>query len=148
MNSAEPALTPAGVSTDDRGRVYFANEFDLRQCRRLYMVESFAAGSVRAWHAHRRERKWVLPVAGAALVCCVRIDDWQSPSPDAAVYRFTLDASHPQLLAIPAGYANGAMTLLPQTKLLYLSDATLDESLGDDVRYPARYWNPWQVEER
>ena len=52
------------------------------------------------------------------------------------------------MLEIPAGYANGAMSLLPGTRLMYLSDATLDGSLGDDFRYPARHWDPWHVEER
>ncbi len=148
MSGSEPELIAANTSTDDRGRVYFANDFDLRECRRMYIVENFATGTVRAWHAHRHERKWVIALAGAALACCVAIDDWDSPSTDARVHRFILDADHPQLLAIPAGYANGAMALLPQTKLLYFSDASLEQSNTDDIRYPARYWDPWHVAER
>jgi dTDP-4-dehydrorhamnose 3,5-epimerase-like enzyme len=112
------------------------------------MVENFSAGTVRAWHAHRRERKWVTAVAGAALACCIEIDDWESPSRDAEVHRFVLDAANPAVLEIPAGYANGAMSLSPSTKLLYLSDATLDASLDDDIRFPARHWDPWHVAER
>jgi hypothetical protein len=38
--------------------------------------------------------------------------------------------------------------LAPQTKLLYVSDASLEASLEDDIRFPARYWDPWQVAER
>ena len=144
----EPKLINANASSDDRGRVYFANEFDLRECRRMYIVENFATGTVRAWHAHRHERKWVMALTGAALACCVAIDDWDSPSTATTVHRFTLDAEHPALLAIPAGYANGAMALLSNTKLIYFSDASLEQSLGDDVRYPARYWDPWHVTER
>ena len=64
------------------------------------------------------------------------------------MHRFTLDADHPSVLEIPAGYANGAMALLPQTKLIYFSDASLAETLKDDIRYPARYWDPWHVAER
>jgi dTDP-4-dehydrorhamnose 3,5-epimerase-like enzyme len=146
--SSEPRLIPGGFATDDRGRVHFANDFDAAPCRRLYVVESFAAGMVRAWHAHRRERKWVTAVAGAAVACCVEIDDWDSPSPDAEVHRFVLDAATPAVLEIPSGYANGAMSLVPETKLLYLSDATLEASLEDDFRFPARHWDPWRVPER
>jgi hypothetical protein len=40
------------------------------------------------------------------------------------------------------------MSLSPSTKLLYLSDATLDASLDDDIRFPARHWDPWHVAER
>lgn len=146
--SATPELIRGGVASDDRGRVAFANEFDVGPCRRFYIVENFAVGTVRAWHAHRHERKWVMAVDGAALACCVEIDDWDAPSQDAEVHRFTLDASQPAILAIPAGYANGAMSLLPGTRLMYFSDATLEASLDDDVRYPARHWDPWHVVER
>jgi len=145
---SEPVLIPGGVSSDDRGRVSFANGLDLSQCRRMYFVENFAVGTVRAWHAHRRESKWVLAVSGAALACCVEIDNWESPSITAAVHRYVLDAASPSILSIPAGFANGAMSLVPQTKLLYFSSASLEDSLGDDVRFPARHWDPWQVEER
>jgi dTDP-4-dehydrorhamnose 3,5-epimerase-like enzyme len=146
--SEGPQLIKGGVSSDDRGRVYFANDFDPQGCRRLYFVENFSPGTVRAWHAHRKERKWVTVVSGAALACCVEIDDWDSPSTEAEVHRFVLDAANPAVLAIPAGYANGAMSLLPDTKLLYFSDAVLEDSLEDDVRFPARHWDPWHVAER
>ena len=146
--SDAPELMEGGVATDDRGRVLFANDFDLAECRRLYLVENVAVGTVRAWHAHRHERKWVLAVSGAALAACVRIDDWETPSKSQEIHRFVLDANRPSVLSVPPGFANGAMSLLPQTRLLYLSDAAIGASLGDDVRYPARYWDPWEVPER
>jgi hypothetical protein len=31
---------------------------------------------------------------------------------------------------------------------MFFSTSTLEESLRDDIRFPARYWDPWQVEER
>ena len=148
MTGSGPKLIKGGAAADDRGRVSFVNELDLSDCKRVYFVENFAQGTVRAWHAHRHERKWVLVVAGAALVACVKIDDWDDPSPDAEVHRYTLDASIPSSLEVPAGYANGAMSLLPGTKLMYLSDATLEQTLDDDVRFPARLWNPWGIAER
>jgi dTDP-4-dehydrorhamnose 3,5-epimerase-like enzyme len=148
VSAEKPRLIPGGCSADDRGRVYFANDFDPSQCRRFYLVENFAQGTVRAWHAHRHERKWVMPISGATLACCVEIDDWTSPSPESEVHRFVLDASQPSILSIPPGYANGAMSLTPDAKLLYLSDAILEESMEDDIRYPARHWDPWRVRER
>jgi dTDP-4-dehydrorhamnose 3,5-epimerase len=146
--SDKPELIRGGLASDDRGRLAFANDFDLSQCRRFYVVENFAPRTVRAWHAHKHERKWVMALSGAALAACVRIDDWDSPSKDAEVHRFTLDAASPAILAVPAGYANGAMSLLPGTKIVYFSDASLEGSVDDDFRYPARYWDPWQVAER
>jgi dTDP-4-dehydrorhamnose 3,5-epimerase len=143
-----PTLIKGGAAADDRGRLSFVNDLDLSACKRAYFVENFAPGTVRAWHAHRNERKWVMVVAGAALVACVKIDDWDDPSPDAEVHRYTLDAQVPSALEVPAGYANGAMSLLAGTKLMYLSDATLEQTMADDVRFPARHWDPWGIVER
>jgi dTDP-4-dehydrorhamnose 3,5-epimerase len=143
-----PILMSGGLSTDDRGEVGFVSDFDFHGVRRFYTVSNHRAGFVRAWHAHRREAKYVTAVRGAAVVGAVRIDDWESPARDLTVGRFVLAASKPAVLYIPAGYANGFMSLTPDLKLMFFSTATLEESLGDDVRYDSRYWDIWQVVER
>lgn len=147
-NTAVPTIIPAGIASDDRGRLSFANDLDLLSVRRMYIVENFAVGTVRAWHGHQHEAKWVFPIDGAALVCAVRVDDWDSPSRDSEVTRVVLDAQNPSAFAIPGGFANGAMSLTQGARLLYLSSATLEESGTDDFRYPARYWDPWNIVER
>jgi dTDP-4-dehydrorhamnose 3,5-epimerase-like enzyme len=144
----EIRLIEGGTSVDDRGEVAFLNEVDFSRVRRLYTITNHAPGSVRAWHAHRREAKFVAVVQGAAVVAAVRIDDWDRPSKDSAVERFVLSSSKPALLYIPSGFANGAMSLTADTKLIYFSTATLEESRTDDIRYDAHYWDPWQVEDR
>ena len=84
-------------------------------------------------------------VVGAAVVGAVKLDDWSSPRRDLPVQRYVLSAERPSVLYIPAGYANGFMTLTADTRLVFFSTATLEESRGDDVRFDARYWNPWDV---
>jgi dTDP-4-dehydrorhamnose 3,5-epimerase len=112
------------------------------------MVSNHIAGRVRAWHAHRREVKMIWPVEGSALVGVVPIDDWDHPSPALPVGRYVLSSTRPSLLVVPAGYANGFMSLTSGAKLLFLSTSTLEESTADDVRFDARYWDPWQVPDR
>ena len=87
-------------------------------------------------------------VQGAALIGAVAIDDWDSPSPDLPVARFVVSASTPSVLYIPAGHANGFMSLTDDTKLLFFSTATLAQSQQDDVRFPSRTWDIWEVMER
>jgi dTDP-4-dehydrorhamnose 3,5-epimerase-like enzyme len=143
-----PELIRGGLAVDDRGEVGFVNDFDFDGVKRFYTVSNHAPGFVRAWHGHKQETKYVLAVAGSALVCCVEIDDWDGPSPDLPVDRFVLSAQAPAVLRVPAGYVNGFMTLTPDAKLLFFSTSSLDDSLGDDFRFPARFWDPWHVEER
>ena len=46
------------------------------------------------------------------------------------------------------GHANGFMSLTGDCKIIVFSTSTIEESLKDDYRFDARYWNPWKVEER
>lgn len=144
----EPVLYTGDLAVDDRGHVAFVNDFDFAGVKRFYLVRNHRAGFVRAWHAHRREAKYVTVVSGAALVGAVAIDDWDSPSTKQPVTRHVLAAHKPRVLYIPAGWANGFMSLTSDAQVMFFSTSSLKDSLGDDVRYDARHWDIWSVEER
>jgi dTDP-4-dehydrorhamnose 3,5-epimerase-like enzyme len=146
--SSEPKVLVGGLGVDDRGEVGFVNEFDFAGVRRFYTVRNHRSGFVRAWHGHRREAKYVTVTAGAALVAAVRIDDWNAPSPSLVPGRWVLSAAKPSVLYIPAGYANGFMSLTDDARLMFFSTSTLEESSGDDIRFDARLWDVWDVVER
>ncbi len=148
VGSETPRLIVGSLSVDDRGQVAFVNEFDFERVRRFYTVTNHRAGFVRAWHGHRRETKYVTAVRGAVLVCCVAPDDWQNPSPALPVHRFVLSEKTPAVLRVPAGYANGFMSLTTGATAMFFSTATLQESRADDIRFDARFWDPWHVAER
>jgi dTDP-4-dehydrorhamnose 3,5-epimerase len=143
-----PTLIEGGLGVDDRGSVAFVNGFDFTGVRRFYVVANHERGFVRAWHAHRREAKYVSVISGAAVVAAVHIDDWQEPSRSAEVHRYVLSAARPAVLFIPHGYANGFMSLTADTRVAFFSTSTVEESRDDDVRYDARYWDAWTVAER
>ncbi len=144
----QPTLLDGGLATDDRGTVAFVNGFDFAGVKRFYAVTNHRQGFVRAWHAHRHESKYVYVSRGAAVVAAVPIDDWDNPSPSQPVSRYVLTATRPQVLYIPAGYANGFMSLTADAVLMFFSTSTVEDSRNDDVRYDARLWNPWEAEER
>lgn len=143
-----PYVIEGGLGVDDRGEVAFVNDFCFEGVKRFYVVSNHQAGFVRAWHAHHREAKYVMIVQGAAIVAAVAIDNWERPSKDAQIHRYVLSAQKPAVVYIPSGHANGFMSLTADTKLIFFSTSTLEESRGDDVRYDARYWDAWQVVER
>lgn len=143
-----PRLYRGALAVDDRGAVSFVNDFDFAGVKRFYAVENHAAGFVRAWHGHRHEAKYVTVVRGAMLIACVEVDDWDQPSPQLPIHRFVLSAQAPAVLYVPAGYANGNMSLTADAKAIFFSTASLEESKGDDIRFHARLWDPWTVEER
>lgn len=143
-----PRIIEGGLAVDDRGETAFVNDFRFEGVKRFYMISNHRAGFIRAWHAHRREAKYITVVNGDAIVAAVAIDNWESPSKSAQIYRYVMSAKKPAVLYIPPGYANGLMSLTADAKLVVFSTSTLTESQGDDVRFDARYWDPWQVIER
>lgn len=136
--------------TDDRGYITAINSFNptLLGVQRIYRVRNHKVGTVRAWHAHAHERKWVTALTGAAVIGIVELDDLARASQNLSIARYVLSGDQPKILMIPAGCANGAMNLTEDTELMYFSDKNLQESTKDDYRYPPRYWDCWEVIER
>lgn len=148
MNHQEPQLFKGGLAVDDRGSVSFVNDFNFADVKRFYCVENHKQGFVRAWHAHRNESKYVMVIKGSAVIGAVQIDNWENPSKNSKIHRYVLSEKNPSVLFIPAGYANGFMNLSEDSKIMYFSTSELKDSLNDDVRFEAHYWEAWQVEER
>jgi dTDP-4-dehydrorhamnose 3,5-epimerase-like enzyme len=144
----QPTLIQGRSVVDDRGAVGFVNDFSFAGIKRFYAVTNHSRGFVRAWHGHKHETKYCTAVRGSFLVCCICIDDWNQPSLDLPINRFVLSEQTPAVLHIPAGYVNGFMSLTDDSKILFFSSSTIEESLSDDIRFPARRWDPWRVEER
>ncbi len=150
-NSIEkPYLIEGGFTIDDRGQVSFVNDFDFKNVKRFYMVENFSTETIRAFHGHLKESKYVFVVSGSALVIAVKIDDVKNPNKNQEIHRFVLSSRKPAILYIPAGYANGFKSLEENTKILFFSTSSLEESKVDDYRFPYDYWGKeiWQVENR
>lgn len=147
---SEPCVIPGQVAVDDRGQLSFVQAFTFEGVRRFYVVENFSMSVIRAFHGHLQEQKYVLAVAGSALVLIVQFDDAAQLPAHANLRRYVLSARHPSILWIPAGYANGFRALEPGTKLIFFSTATLEESSKDDYRFPFDHWGAhvWDVQNR
>jgi dTDP-4-dehydrorhamnose 3,5-epimerase len=147
---AEPRLIEGGLAVDDRGSLSFANAFDFAGVKRFYKVTNHSTDVIRAWHGHVKEGKYVYVARGAAIVAAVQLDDVKAPNQRAPVQRWVLSDQKPALVFIPPGYANGFRSLVPDTHILFFSTSSLEESKGDDYRFPADHWGAqvWQVENR
>jgi dTDP-4-dehydrorhamnose 3,5-epimerase-like enzyme len=147
---SEPCVIPGGLAVDDRGQITFANGFSFESIRRFYMVENFSTATVRAFHGHFKEAKFVFVVAGSAILAAVPLDDRIHPSPSVKPYRFVLSNRLPRILYIPPGYANGFRPLEQKTKIIFFSTSALEDSAADDFRFPHDYWGSdiWKVDFR
>ena len=157
---SECKIISGGIAGDDRGFVRFVNDFDPMTAgiRRFYQVENHRAGFIRAWHGHVKEGKYVYVPRGAALIgaikmnlegmglgeCCPRAEYVLCEE----IQKFVLTGSIPKVLYIPPGYANGFKTLTDDAILMFFSTSTLEESKGDDIRFPYRLDNFWTEDYR
>jgi dTDP-4-dehydrorhamnose 3,5-epimerase len=148
MDKSKVELINGGLAVDDRGTVSFVNGFNFEGIKRFYIVENHKQNFVRAWHAHKKEAKYVQVIKGSALICAVKIDDFSNPNLNIEVERFVLSEKSPSVLYIPEGFANGFMSLTDDAKLIFYSTSSLEESKDDDFRYDSNYWNPWTIVER
>lgn len=143
----KPVLIKGGIAIDDRGALRFVNDFDFAGVKRFYMVENHAVGFVRAWHGHAHEAKFVYVVTGAALVAAVRLEDARPDMPVEACFRTVVSDAAPAIVRIPGGYYNGFKTLTPGCRVMFFSDASLEQSKGDDLRLPFEAINQkiWEI---
>lgn len=132
-------IVTGNLAVDERGTVKFVNDFDFKNVRRFYEVETHRRGFIRAWHGHKKEDKYAYVSTGSILMGVV---DLQTEE----IQKFVLSEKQPRILWIPANSANGFMTLEENTKVIFFSSLTLEESKDDDVRFPYDKWDIWRVE--
>ena len=133
---------------DDRGYLHFCNSLDLTKYVRFYDVINYQSNFIRAWHGHKKESKAAIVREGSAMLCLVKLDNWKKPSKKLEIKKFFLSQKKPKVLEIPPGYANGFMSLEPNTKITFYSDKSTKDSLGDDYRFNYDFWNPWKINYR
>ena len=130
-------LVNGGISVDDRGSVRFVNDFNFEGVKRFYQVENHDNNFIRAWHGHKKEGKYVYVTSGSALIGVVNMETEE-------ISKFVLSDKSPKVLWIPPGNYNGFKSLEENTKILFFSTTTLEESLGDDIREEHNKWNIWE----
>lgn len=131
-----------GIAVDDRGSIRFVNDFNFEGVKRFYQVQNHKCGYIRAWHGHEHEAKYVWVTSGSALVGAIPIGSKEGDLSE--MKKFVLSDMLPKILYIPAGYYNGFMNLEENTRIIFFSTSTLEESSGDDIRKSYDTWNIWQ----
>tara|TARA_B110000858_G_C17445587_1_gene311812 strand:- start:23 stop:472 length:450 start_codon:yes stop_codon:yes gene_type:complete len=145
-----PKIINADISIDDRGEIVHCNNFNFQEnkIKRFYQIQNNNINFVRAWHAHKKENKFILILTGSLKVCTIKIDDWKNPNKNLKKSTFVISEKKPQILFIPGGYAHGTQNLTQNTKFIVFSNFDINESIKDDYRYVYNYWGNWNIQSR
>jgi dTDP-4-dehydrorhamnose 3,5-epimerase len=140
----KPEIIRGGVFSDNRGILRFVNDFHFNDVKRFYFIKHPNTDFIRAWQGHQFEKKYFYPISGSFVLAWVKINDFENPSKNLIPEYHILSAASSEIISIPKGYANGLKALEPNSELLLFSDMSLEDSLNENIRYPADWWMDWE----
>lgn len=134
-----PVIIEGGKHADERGNLFFNNNFDASPVKRIYYIENNSIEYIRGWTGHKTEQRWFMASQGSFTIKLVKIDQWDNPSKDLPVLTFDLNAEKLDILHMPDGYASAIIAKEKDSKLLVMVNYSLGE-IDDDYRFPSDYF--------
>lgn len=125
--------------TDLRGTLFYNNNFDVSEVKRIYFIENVTTGIIRAWQGHKIEQRWFAAVSGSFKILLIKIDKWNNPSQDLKPKAFILKATTLDVLHVPSGFVSSIQSLEPISKLIVMSDYLLGDN-DDEYRFESNYF--------
>lgn len=129
-----------GIAKDERGQIRFVNDFDMSLVKRFYIIKNVDLTLVRGWRAHRIEQRWFYVLSGSFAIDIVKIDNWETASPELPVEHLILSTNENQVLHLSTGYATAFQAIEENSELLVFSDFGIENAPKDDYTYPLDYF--------
>ena len=128
-----PKILSGGSFSDERGSLFFNNDFVPSEVKRLYFIENEDTDFVRGWQGHKVEQRWFSAVSGKFKILVAKVEDLEHQN-TAEIQVFKLE-NPSEILHLPKGYASAIQMLEPKSRLLVMADFLLKE-IDDDFRFP------------
>jgi len=134
-----PNIIKGSRHSDQRGFLFYNNDFDAAAVKRIYIIENITTDFIRGWQGHQIEKRWFSCVSGKFKIELIQIDDWDNPSKNLAIKSFLIDSEKLNVLYIPPGYISSIQSLESNSKLLIMADYLLGER-NDEFRFDINYF--------
>ena len=135
----KPNIIEGNCYIDQRGKLFYNNDFDTSSIKRIYMIENINVDFIRAWQGHKIEQRWFSVLQGSFEIQLIAIDDWEKPTINLQRHKFILNTDKLSVLHIPRGYVSSIQALEEASKLLVMADYLLGE-IDDEFRYSFEYF--------
>jgi dTDP-4-dehydrorhamnose 3,5-epimerase-like enzyme len=135
----KPTLISGNCHQDQRGQLFYNNDFDASSIKRMYVIENHSVNFLRAWQGHKIEQRWFSAVQGRFKIQLIAVDNWDIPSENLPRIEYHLYSEKLDILYIPAGYISSIQALEENSKLVVMADYQLGE-LNDEFRFPIDYF--------
>lgn len=134
----KPKINSGNSYADERGGLYYSNDFDASAIKRIYIIENNETDFIRAWQGHKIEQRWFSAIKGSFKIQLIKIDHWEQPSKKQEKFIFTINAKKLDVLHVPKGYISSIQSLEEGSKLLVMADYSLNE-ISVEFRFPFDY---------
>ena len=134
-----PKKISGNCHSDQRGLLFYNNDFDASSIKRVYIIENKTIEFIRGWQGHQIEQRWFSAILGKFKVELIQIDNWEKPSKDLKINSFVIDAETLDVIHVPQGYVSSIQSLEPNSKLLVMADYLLGE-IKDEFRFDIDYF--------
>ena len=134
-----PKIISGNSHTDARGTLFYNNNFDASEIKRVYVIENATTDIIRAWQGHKIEQRWFSAIKGSFKIGLMKIDNWENPAKNLEMLIVTVNADTLEVLHVPQGYVNSIQSLEEGSKLLVMADYLLGE-INDEYRYEKDYF--------
>lgn len=132
-------IISGNVFSDNRGKLFFNNTLDLSEVKRMYIIENSNIDIVRAWQAHKIEKRWFVAVEGEFEIKLVQVDNFEDPSDDLQIQSYQLNANFMDCLCVEPGFATSIRAKTSNAKLAVFSDYLLGEVV-DYYKFDSGKW--------
>ena len=134
-----PKIIKGGSYTDSRGILFYNNDLDVSEVKRIYIIENANNKVIRAWQSHKIEQRWFSALSGSFKIQLIKIDHWQNPFKNLEKLTFLINAKKLEVLHVPRGYVSSIQALEEGAKLLVMADY-LSGEIKDEFRYDSNYF--------
>ena len=135
----EPKLLNGNIHNDERGSLFYNNDFDTSLIKRIYFIENRSINVIRGWQGHKTEQRWFNVIKGSFSIKLIKIDKWELPSKHLVFKEFIISDKMLDVLYVPKGYISCIQSKEKKSKLLVMSDYLVGE-IEDDFRFDLNYF--------
>lgn len=135
----EAKIIKGNIHSDFRGSIYYNNDFNAQEVKRIYLIENRDTEFVRAWQGHKIEQRWFSAIQGSFEIKLIEVDNWDAPSKNSTIFSFILSSSELNVLHVPKGYISSIQAKVQNAKLLVMADYLIGE-VKDEYRFEADYF--------
>jgi hypothetical protein len=131
----KPIIISGSSHSDQRGNLFYNNDFIANQVKRIYVIENNKLDFIRGWQGHKVEQRWFSSVFGSFKIWVQALSNFEANSELSEILEFEINSNNLDVLHIPPGYVTAIQSNEVNSRLLVMADYLVGE-IKDEFRFP------------